>query len=98
MADIVTAEHKQRALGAELDEMAANTSRQRPRGINSLKSISVTHAAAAKVNPFSERDIDVARQNYLAQEASVKSSAAEQNRSRASWIARCWVNILKSPA
>ena len=27
MADIVTAEHKQRALGAELDEMAANTSR-----------------------------------------------------------------------
>lgn len=25
MADIVTAEHKQRALGAELDEMAANT-------------------------------------------------------------------------
>ncbi len=25
MADIVTAEHKQRALGAELDEMVANT-------------------------------------------------------------------------
>ncbi|RRQ59198.1 HlyD family secretion protein, partial [Enterococcus faecium] len=32
----------------------------------------------AKVNPFSERDIDAARQNYLAQEASVKSSVAEQ--------------------
>ncbi len=47
-ADIVTAEHKQRALGAELDEMAANMSRQRPRGINSLKSISVTHAAARR--------------------------------------------------
>jgi hypothetical protein len=30
------------------------------------------------VNPFSERDIDAARQNYLAQEASVKSSVAEQ--------------------
>lgn len=32
MADIVTAEHKQRALGAELDEMAANTQQaKRPR-------------------------------------------------------------------
>lgn len=51
MADIVTAEHKQRALGAELDEMAANTSRQRPRGINSLKSISVTHVAASESKP-----------------------------------------------
>jgi multidrug resistance efflux pump len=32
----------------------------------------------AKVNPFSESDIDNARQNYLAQDAMVKGSVAEQ--------------------
>jgi multidrug resistance efflux pump len=32
----------------------------------------------AKVNPFSESDIDHARQSYLAQDAAVKSSVAEQ--------------------
>lgn len=32
----------------------------------------------AKVNPFSESDIDNARQNYLAQDALVKGSVAEQ--------------------
>ena len=99
MADIVTAEHKQRALGAELDEMAANTQQAKATRDKFAKEYQrYARGSRAKVNPFSERDIDVARQNYLAQEASVKSSAAEQNRSRASWIARCWVNILKSPA
>ncbi|MFV2827743.1 HlyD family secretion protein, partial [Escherichia coli] len=32
----------------------------------------------AAVNPFSERDIDDARQNFLAQDALVKGSVAEQ--------------------
>ncbi|MDR8383490.1 hypothetical protein FPK62_22745, partial [Acinetobacter baumannii] len=32
----------------------------------------------ARVNPFSESDIDNARQNYLAQDALVKASVAEQ--------------------
>ncbi|EFN6180692.1 HlyD family secretion protein [Escherichia coli] len=79
MADIVTAEHKQRALGAELDEMAANTQQAKATRDKFAKEYQrYARDSQAKVNPFSERDIDVARQNYLAQEASVKSSAAEQ--------------------
>ncbi|STI82036.1 HlyD-family secretion protein [Escherichia coli] len=79
MADIVTAEHKQRALGAELDEMAANTQQAKATRDKFAKEYQrYARGSQAKVNPFSERDIDVARQNYLAQEASVKSSAAEQ--------------------
>ncbi len=79
MADIVTAEHKQRALGAELDEMAANTQQAKATRDKFAKEYQrYARGSQAKVNPFLERDIDVARQNYLAQEASVKSSAAEQ--------------------
>ena len=76
---MVTAEHKQRALGAELDEMAANTQQAKATPDKFAKEYQrYARGSQAKVNPFSERDIDVARQNYLAQEASVKSSAAEQ--------------------
>ncbi len=80
MADIVTAEHKQRALGAELAiEMVANTQQAKATRDKFAKEYQrCARGSQAKVNPFSERDIDVARQNYLAQEASVKSSAAEQ--------------------
>lgn len=79
LADIVTAQHKQRALGAELDEMAANTQQAKATRDKFAKEYQrYAQGSLAKVNPFSERDIDVARQNYLAQEATVKSSAAEQ--------------------
>ena len=68
MADIVTAEHKQRALGAELDEMAANTQQAKATRDKFAKEYQrYARGSQAKVNPFSERDIDVARQNYLAQ-------------------------------
>ncbi len=66
MADIVTAEHKQRALGAELDEMAANTQQAKATRDKFAKEYQrYARGSRAKVNPFSERDIDVARQNYL---------------------------------
>ncbi|AMG92660.1 HlyD family secretion protein [Citrobacter amalonaticus] len=79
LADIVTAQYKQHALGAELDEMAANTQQAKATRDKFAKEYQrYAQGSQAKVNPFSERDIDVARQNYLAQEASVKSSAAEQ--------------------
>lgn len=78
-ADIVTAQYKQHALGAELDEMVANTQQAKATRDKFAKEYQrYAQGSRAKVNPFSERDIDVARQNYLAQEASVKSSAAEQ--------------------
>lgn len=79
LADIVTAEHKQQALGAELAEMAANTQQAKALRDKLAKEYQrYAQGSQAKVNPFSERDIDAARQNYLAQEASVKSSTAEQ--------------------
>lgn len=78
-ADIVTAEHKQQALAAQLDEMLANTQQAKATRDKLAKDYQrYLQGSQAKVNPFSERDIDAARQNYLAQEASVKSSAAEQ--------------------
>ena len=78
-ADIVTAEHKQQSLVAQLDEMMANTQQAKATRDKLAKDYQrYLQGSQAKVNPFSERDIDAARQNYLAQEASVKSSAAEQ--------------------
>ena len=59
--------------------MAANTQQAKATRDKFAKEYQrYARGSQAKVNPFSERDIDVARQNYLAQEASVKSSAAEQ--------------------
>ncbi|MEY8782862.1 HlyD family secretion protein [Citrobacter freundii] len=78
-ADIVTAQHKEQALVAQLDEMKANTQRAKATRDKLAKDYQrYAQGSQAKVNPFSERDIDAARQNYLAQEASVKSSVAEQ--------------------
>lgn len=78
-ADIVTAQHKEQALVAQLDEMKANTQRAKATRDKLAKDYQrYAQGSQAKENPFSERDIDAARQNYLAQEASVKSSVAEQ--------------------
>lgn len=53
MADIVTAEHKQRALGAELDEMAANTQQAKATRDKFAKEYQrYARGSQAKVNPF----------------------------------------------
>lgn len=78
-ADLVTAIHHIRALKGQLDEAIANTSRitaERDRLYKDYQRY--VRGSQARVNPFSESDIDNARQNYLAQEALVKASVAEQ--------------------
>lgn len=78
-ADLVTAIHNIRALKGQLDEAIANTSRitaERDRLYKDYQRY--VRGSQARVNPFSESDIDNARQNYLAQEALVKASVAEQ--------------------
>jgi multidrug resistance efflux pump len=78
-ADLVTAIHNADALQSQLDEAIANTSTvtaQRDRVYKDYQRY--LQGSKAKVNPFSESDIDHARQNYLAQDAAVKSSVAEQ--------------------
>ena len=78
-ADIVTAQHKEQVLVAQLDEMQANTQRAKATRDKLAKDYQrYAQGSQAKVNPFSERDIDAARQNYLAQDALVKGSVAEQ--------------------
>ena len=78
-ADLVTAIHNIRVLKGQLDEAIANTSRitaERDRLYKDYQRY--VRGSQARVNPFSESDIDNARQNYLAQEALVKASVAEQ--------------------
>ncbi|MDN8601657.1 HlyD family secretion protein [Citrobacter enshiensis] len=78
-ADIVTAIHNADSLQAQMDEAIANTATaaaQRDRLYKDYQRY--LQGSKAKVNPFSESDIDHARQSYLAQDAAVKSSVAEQ--------------------
>ncbi|MDE1186330.1 MAG: HlyD family secretion protein [Pantoea sp.] len=78
-ADLTTAIHNTQSLKGQLDEAIANTqhvSAERDRLYEDYQRYLA--GSRAKVNPFSERDIDNARQNFLAQDALVKSSLAEQ--------------------
>ncbi|MEG3131592.1 HlyD family secretion protein [Pantoea cypripedii] len=78
-ADLTTAIHNTQSLKGQLDESIANTqhvSAERDRLYQDYQRYLA--GSRAKVNPFSERDIDNARQNFLAQDALVKSSLAEQ--------------------
>ena len=78
-ADLVTAEHSVQTLKAQLAEAQANTthvSAERDRLYKDYQRY--LKGSQARVNPFSESDIDNARQNYLAQDAMVKASVAEQ--------------------
>lgn len=78
-ADLTTAIHNTQSLKGQLDEAIANTqhvSAERDRLYEDYQRYIA--GSRAKVNPFSERDIDNARQNFLAQDALVKSSLAEQ--------------------
>ncbi|MFP2240469.1 HlyD family secretion protein [Pseudescherichia vulneris] len=79
-ADLVTAIHNADAMKGELNEAIANTQRvgaERDRLYKDYQRY--LQGSRARVNPFSESDIDNARQNYLAQDALVKSSVAEQS-------------------
>ncbi|MEM6049274.1 HlyD family secretion protein [Erwinia sp. P7711] len=78
-ADLVTAVHNIRSIRGQLEEAIANTSyvsAERDRLLQDYQRY--LKGSKAKVNPFSERDIDNARQNFLGQDALVKSSVAEQ--------------------
>ncbi|MEN4927796.1 HlyD family secretion protein [Erwinia billingiae] len=78
-ADLVSAIHNTQAMKGQLDEAIANTSNataDRDRLFTDYQRY--LRGSKARVNPFSERDIDTARQNFLAQDALVKGSLAEQ--------------------
>ena len=78
-ADLMTAIHSIQVLQGQLDEAVAHTSgviAERDRLSKDYQRY--LKGSRAKVNPFSESDIDTARQNFLAQDALVKSSLAEQ--------------------
>lgn len=78
-ADLMTAVHNIQSLKGQLDEAIANTthvSAERDRLFQDYQRY--LKGSKAKVNPFSERDIDNARQDFLAQDALVKSSVAAQ--------------------
>ncbi|WP_260514465.1 HlyD family secretion protein [Serratia fonticola] len=79
-ADLMTAIHSIQVLQGQLDEAVAHTSgviAERDRLYKDYQRY--VKGSRAKVNPFSESDIDNARQNFLAQDALVKSSLAEQS-------------------
>lgn len=78
-ADLVTATHNIHTLKAQLAEAQANTTRVSAERDRLYKDYQrYLKGSQARVNPFSESDIDNARQNYLAQDAMVKGSVAEQ--------------------
>lgn len=78
-ADLVTALHSINTLKAQLSEAQANTVRVSAERDRLYKDYQrYLKGSQARVNPFSESDIDNARQNYLAQNALVKASVAEQ--------------------
>lgn len=79
LADTVTAENETAALLAELQEAQAYTAKARAERDQSSQDYSrYLKGSQAPVNPFSERDIDTARQRLLAQEASFKAAQAKE--------------------
>lgn len=78
-ADLITAIHSTEVLKGQLDEAVSNTTRVTAERDRLYKDYQrYLKGSQARVNPFSESDIDNARQNYLAQDALVKGSVAEQ--------------------
>jgi multidrug resistance efflux pump len=79
-ADLVTAISNTESMKGELTASIANTQRVSAERDRLYKDYQrYLQGSKARVNPFSESDIDNARQNYLAQDAMVKSSVAEQS-------------------
>ena len=82
-ADLMTSIHNVDAMKGQLNEAIANTthvSAERDRLFQDYQRY--LKGSKAKVNPFSQRDIDNARQEFLAQDALVKGSIAEQEQIR----------------
>lgn len=78
-ADLVTAENATKVLESQLQEAVAITDQATAERDRFFKDYQrYLRGSQAKVNPFSERDIDTARQQYLAQEAVLKASLADQ--------------------
>ena len=78
-ADLTTEIHSTESLKSQLDAAVANTTRVSAERDRLFKDYQrYLQGSKARVNPFSESDIDNARQNYLAQDALVKGSIAEQ--------------------
>lgn len=78
-ADLVTAENATKVLESQLQEAVAITDQATAERDKFFKDYQrYLRGSQAKVNPFSERDIDTARQQYLAQEAVLKASLADQ--------------------
>lgn len=78
-ADLVTALTNIQILKGQLDEAIAHTDHVTAERDRLYKDYQrYIQGSKAKVNPFSESDIDNARQNFLAQDALVKGSIAEQ--------------------
>ncbi|MRT14362.1 membrane fusion component of a tripartite multidrug resistance system [Buttiauxella brennerae ATCC 51605] len=79
-ADLITAIHSTESLKSQLDAAVANTTRVTAERDRLYKDYQrYLQGSKARVNPFSESDIDNARQNFLAQDALVKGSVAEQS-------------------
>lgn len=82
-ADLMTAKHNTETLKGQLEEAIANTTRVTAERDRLYKDYQrYLRGSQARVNPFSESDIDNARQNFLAQDALVKGSVAEQSQIR----------------
>ncbi|WP_413498229.1 HlyD family secretion protein [Buttiauxella gaviniae] len=82
-ADLMTAIHSTQSLKSQLDAAVANTTRVTAERDRLYKDYQrYLQGSKARVNPFSESDIDNALQNYLAQDALVKGSVAEQSQIR----------------
>jgi len=78
-ADLVTAEYATKVLASQFQEALAITEQASAERDKFFKDYQrYLTGSRAKVNPFSERDIDTARQQYLSQEAVVKASLADQ--------------------
>lgn len=78
-ADLVTALTNIQILKGQLDEAIAHTDHVTAERDRLYKDYQrYIQGSKAKVNPFSESDIDNARQNFLVQDALVKGSIAEQ--------------------
>lgn len=83
-ADLVTATHNIDNLKAQLSEAVANTTRVSAERDRLYKDYQrYLKGSQAKVNPFSESDIDNARQNYLAQDGWSKARLQNRRRFRA---------------
>ena len=79
-ADLITEIHRTDSLKAQLAEAQSGTARAAAERDRLLKNYQrYVTGSKAKVNPFSESDIDNARQNYLGQEALVSAGKATED-------------------